>query len=419
MLQEDKDGPWKRPAHWKGPLLFLFVGKSHKMLLGDFLTKFVPFFNQDDLHIVKQAGSSLFSLTYRPNGNTIYFAVHENPALCRERVQAFAAHAVFLDELPAGHGAMGLLEELLARTTDAKGYTFITFTPKSQSPQIKKFVENLSPPLGRKYTLRFLDNPGIDAEAKAIRLQQISTQTADYQKTLLEGAWMVEGSLVYHVPEVAVQPPEDYCLTTWRHVLGIDPGLSSATGICLLAERPGTGKWYVVRGEIWPAMKDAEEVALRIRREFGTYNIVRYVYDSASDWFCAPAMRAGLTPMVRPYDKNNRKEEMISKVQLSLGTLLFVSPQCEDLLEELSTMHWSDRVEGKIANSNDYHISDAFRYAVDCLPKPDKNAAPKMSWAAELRQKHFDRLKRETAKKKGYVSTRTPCMGIMRRSKIW
>jgi hypothetical protein len=39
MLREDAESGWTRPKHWKGPLLFAFVGKNHKQMVDDWLAE--------------------------------------------------------------------------------------------------------------------------------------------------------------------------------------------------------------------------------------------------------------------------------------------------------------------------------------------------------------------------------------------
>jgi hypothetical protein len=60
---------------------------------------------------------------------------------------------------------------------------------------------------------------------------------------------------------------------------------------------------------------------------------------------------------------------MISKLQLALGGTLFISPHCEDLVEELNTCHWSDTDPTKIVKAQKFHLIDALRYGIDLIPK--------------------------------------------------
>jgi phage terminase large subunit len=419
MLREDEEGSWKRPERWKGPLQFLYVAKNHKQLIGDFLRKFQCFFDDGDLHIVKQAGSSLVQVTYKPNGNTIMFFVHENPAQCRERVQAFEAHAAFLDELPFGPGSYSLIEEIQARLVDTKGYFIMSFTPKSVNKDIKGFVESLKPPFGKKYSLSFMDNPAMDEASKKMRLAQIARHSASYQKTLLEGAWMSNENLVFQLNDEVNAIASDYS-PRWRHVVGVDPATDSRIGVVVLAERPNTEIWYVVKAWEEPASKDLDKSTKAVVDKVQGLNIVRWVYDAATSWWPHIARNHGVKNIVKPNDKNNRRLEMISYLQESLGSTIFIYPECERLMEELQSATWNDKVEGKIVNSKNLHNLDALRYAVDCLPKGI--ALPKEQTYWEMFHERANRIRAEReSNKRIKASIRGPSIRqpLIRSHRIW
>ena len=418
MLREDAEAEWHRPERWKGPLTFVYCCKNHKQALGDFLPKFLQFFDEGELRVIKQAGQALFSIEHKTNGNRIFFIVHEAVEQARERVQAFSAHACFVDEMPRGMGAVRFLEELQARTTDVRGYLIMSFTPKSISRDVKMWVEGLHLPLGRKFSLKFLDNPIMTDEAKAQRLDAISNQSAAYQKTLLEGAWMTADNSVFNVPEIAFQGPPSYS-PAWRHVCGVDPAASSALGIVVAAEEPSTGKWYVIKTDYFEKLQDVDLCVSKVKEYCAGLNLVRTVYDGATDWWFYHARKNGIQNLICPYDKNNRKDEMITRLQLGFGRNLFIAPWCETVIDELNSMSWSATVEGKIANNSRYHTADALRYMYDCLPKTEANCVRNQSYAAHLIEGH-EKRKLEKKLHKGDTFRDKPFVGtITRRNRIW
>lgn len=420
MMREDPGSWWKRPERWgTGPLTFLYVGQGHKQLISDFLAKFKAFFGEDELH-VKLVGGMLFSITFKPNGNTIYFYVHDNVQLLRERVQAVAAHTAFIDEMPKGSMAIKAIEEITARLTDYRGYLIMSFTPKSLNREIKKWVESLEPPLGRKYTLSFLANPAMDEEAKQQRIASIANHSAAYQKTLLEGDWLQGDNLVFPTVEEAYRGPIGYA-PHWRHVVGFDPGMSSACGVVWLAEDPSTCLWYVVRAYYYESLKDPEKSIELLQADIKGINVAKVVYDPASDWWAQLAAKRGVRPLDCPADKNNRKDEMIANVQLSLGSNVFISPWCEELIEELNTMSWSPTVEGKIQANSKFHCADALRYAIDCLPAASRQQAAASSWEADLRQQNERWKQKEKERHASAANVRQPFRGhpVTRIQRVW
>ena len=100
---------------------------------------------------------------------------------------------------------------------------------------------------------------------------------------------------------------------------------------------------------------------------------------------------------VTPYDKSNRRGEMISKAQSSLGKTLFIGNWNRELWDELTGMQWSETTEGKIANSSKYHQHDALLYALDCLPPADKSFVPR-TWYQEVMDNHRSFKKKEATR---------------------
>jgi hypothetical protein len=374
LAEGQPDIPYVRRPEWEGPLQALLVSKNHKQLTESILPGILKFFGEDEIRIVRNA-NYVEKLVHKATGNTVICAVHENASQCRERVQSFTLHLVGLDELPAGPAAYKLVEELEARVMLYHGCLFSSFTPKSINKMIKEHVETSAPPFGKKYTLRFVDNPAADTETIEARLQQISHMPEHVQKTLLEGNWAQAESTVYQLTDYALQGPVNYS-PLWRHVLGVDPGIASKQGFVVAAEDPTTGRWYVIHSEAHDKIDDVDDAVKRVADYVvaSGVNVVKIAYDAAGNYWYKSARKHPILSRYKiecPFNKNStsRKEDMISAVQTSIGATLFVAPWNEDLIEEFGSYHWSETQPGKIVKSQKYHLLDALRYMVDLLPK--------------------------------------------------
>lgn len=410
LAEGQPDIPYKRRPEWEGPLQGLLVSKNHKQLTESILPGILKFFGDDEIKVVRNA-NYVEKLIHRVTGNTIICAVHENAGQARERVQSFTLHLVGLDELPSGPSAYKLVEELQARVMLFHGCLFSSFTPKSINKLIKEHVESAQPPHGRKYTLRFVDNPAADAETISARLQQIANMPEHVQKTLLEGTWAQAESTVYQLTDYAIQGPVNYS-PLWRHVVGVDPGLASAQGVVIAAEDPTTGRWYIIHSEAFSNIADVEQgvqvVADLITKR--SINVHKIIYDAAGTYWYMGARKHPILSKYKidkPWNKNStsRREDMISAVQTAIGATLFVAPWNEDLIEEFGSYHWSESVPGQIVKSQKYHLLDALRYLVDGLPKwaGPQAAQEERSWPEqvqyEIRKYNMESRARAAAKR--------------------
>ena len=410
LAEGQPDIPYKRRPEWEGPLQSLLVSKNHKQLTESILPGILKFFGEDEIKVVRNA-NYVEKLIHRVTGNTVICAVHENAGQARERVQSFTLHLVGLDELPSGPSAYKLVEELQARVMLFHGCLFSSFTPKSINKLIKEHVESALPPHGKKYTLRFVDNPAADAETISARLQQIANMPEHVQKTLLEGTWAQAESTVYQLTDYAIQGPLNYS-PLWRHVVGVDPGLASAQGVVIAAEDPTTGRWYIIHSEAFSNIADVEQgvqvVADLITKR--AINVTKIIYDAAGTYWYMGARKHPILSKYKidkPWNKNStsRREDMISAVQTAIGATLFVAPWNEDLIEEFGSYHWSESVPGQIVKSQKYHLLDALRYLVDGLPKwAGPQAAPEeLDWPTmvqrEIRQYNQESRARAAARR--------------------
>lgn len=397
MLAEDKPG-WTRPARWgKAPLLMMVIGRTSKQVEDAIYRKIKAFFGEGDLHEMR-VGNALQKVTHRKTGNAIIFASHHNVEEAREKVQAFELVGVLLDEMPSSHL---LFEELQRRVQDNNGFFITTFTPKTRNPGIKKMVDTVDATLGKKYKLRMLDNPIYTPQDKIDILKSLENMPEAYRQCILEGDWLDDDLQVYSIAGNAVVDPTNYS-SGWRHVEGADPALQSKHGQVVFAENPTTNHWYIVRCDYISGIPVPSDLVQAVVAKLQGLNIVRRVCDAASTWYIGEASAKGLT-YTTPWDKNNRRAEMMKNLQEALGRTLFIAPWCEEaFVGELASMQWSETAADKVVNSRSYHLHDAAIYAFDCLPKPSEKEAPVPELHVRLRmQMEKDRKAAASVQKAG------------------
>jgi hypothetical protein len=380
-LFEDTHPFWSRPANWGNePLLILVVGRVAKQV-EDVLWRKIEAFLEPDSFTIIRVGGQLQKVVHRANGNTILFGSHHNEREAREKLQAFVAHACYLDELPS---SFRLLEEL-HRRVQAKGGPFMaTFTPKEPNTQIKAIIDGGTAPLSRKYQFSMLDNPIYTEAKKAEIIESLAELPEAYRNTILYGDWYAGDSRVYHFDRSSMVAEAPGYSASWRHVESVDPALQSKFGYTLWAERPDTGWWYCIRADYieGSGALTPDAVFEECQRRTRHLNVVRRVSDPHESWFINTASAKGVSYQF-PLDKNRRKGELIKGLQSALGTTCFITPGCDILIRELENCQWSETSD-RIVNGKSYHCLDASQYFVDCMPRGQEVAAPK-TWEAELR----------------------------------
>lgn len=370
FLEESKPG-WERPAKWGGgALMGMLVGRTMKQVEEQLLRSIQGYFDPEELWIPK-VGMIPQKVVHRRTGNTILLASHHNEAEAREKLQAFVLHFVWLDEMPR---SSKLFEELERRVQSKDGLFLSTFTPKVKNLDIRKTVDAYAAPFSRKYAMPMFANPSLSVERRAKILQELEAYPEAYRNCVLNGDWLDDDLAVYNVPDTAVRKPEGY-QSTWRHVEGADPALQSKHGHVVWAEQPDTGHWYMVRAEYVSGIPVPEDLIRTVIEKTRTLNVVRRVCDSASTWYIGQASKMGHT-YVTPWDKNNRRPEMMKNMQSRLGKDCFIAPWCSDFTMELTSMQWSETAADRVVNQHVYHLHDAAMYSIDCLPKPDGGKAP-------------------------------------------
>lgn len=402
LLAESLPG-WSRPENWgKSPLLFIVVGRTSKQVEDELYKKIRGFFKNpaEELQEVRQ-GMMLQKVVHRATGNTLLLASHHSENEAREKLQSFVANAVWLDEMP---GTMLLFEELLRRVQSRDGYFIATFTPKVKNQDIRRWVDNLKEPYGRVYKLPMMANPILSEDRKKQILMELEAYPEDYRQCVLEGDWLSQDASVYQLLDSAIKAPEGYH-GGWRHVESSDPALQSKHGQVVFAENPQTKEWYVVKSDYITGIVVPEDLVLAVTQRVSHLNVVRRVCDSASTWYIGQASKMGFKYHT-PWDKNNRKDDMMKNVQTALGSRLFIAPWCHELISELTEMQWSETAANKIINVHRFHLHDATIYGLDCLPKPEENLQALNHWGmvGEAKKKTEQRQRaKEEGPKRGHL----------------
>ena len=365
----------------------------------------IPFFEAGELKIEKNSAKQTVKIIHKKTGNHLLIYSFNDEKKTRALIQGLKCHFVAVDEMPK---TLSFITELQARVSDKKGQFLATFTPLVVSMDIKKKVDNAELPYEKKYKWNLRMNPiYADEEAYAERLYSYRHLPEGERRARLFGDWAQMDLSVFPIQEnvhlVDIVNSPRYNQQTWRHVVSIDPASSSKVGLTLFAESPDTHAWYVVKAFKFnvngmPASDQVPHVEGLIR----DYYIVRRVVDSADRNFVNEAKKVGIH-YYTPFDKNGRRLEMIENCIDKLGKSIFIDSSAGDLLDELSNYRWDSNDPTKIVNSKRYHITDSWRYGVDCLPPPP--AARDTRTFDEIKVAHHEaklakQWRREEAKQK-------------------
>lgn len=401
-LFEDTHPYWNRPEAWGGePLLLIVVGRTSKQV-EEVLWRKLKGFLTPGSYREQRSGGALQKVTHTENGNTIVFASHHSENEAREKLQAFVAHYVWIDEMP---GSLELIEELHRRVQARNGYFLATFTPKVKNDEIRRYVDQVGEPVSNVYRLRMLDNP-IYKDREEELLSQLEGYTEAYRNAILYGDWLTDENSVYefNYDTMVAETLPDHYSSAWRHVEAVDPALKSKFGFILLAEDPETGFWYVVKADYVAGIYVPREMVLEIQKKTRGYNVTRRVSDT-EPWFVNTATDMKVKPVYFTVSqKTQRKGELMKNLQAALGTKLKVCSWCTDLIDEFNSCRWSDTAADKIVNSQTYHLIDALQYGLDVLPAAAVTRLP-VSRDDALRQAHEKRLAERAAEEQRSKST--------------
>jgi len=370
------------------PYLILVFARTSKQIEQSLFLKLERCLDPLSYKIIR-VGNIIQAIHHKDNGNRIVFSSYENEHVAKERAQSYTADVAIIDELCK---TKEFIEEVQRRLQAKNGKLLMPFTPKSPNPRIKEIVDNAQLPYAKCFKLSMMQNPVYTEEDKAKILYDLSTYSDSYRRTVLEGDWLQGDNLVYHIdPETVIENPTNYA-EYWNHVESSDPAIESSHGLLLAAECPNSGLWYVIHADYIESPKSPTHLLESIFTITSKVKIVRRISDTMT-WFISAAREKYGWNYLTPYDKNNRRLEMIAKVQENLGKKVKIAPWCTKLLDELAAYEWSDRGEGKIVNADKYHLLDSLRYLIDNLPTPSLVLPPTTSQAFELRKADLKRRK--------------------------
>lgn len=392
-ILQDSHPFWKRPVEWGvGPLTIIIAGQDRKMmeleLWGNKLSKFLDTSKWREV----RAGQMLQHVENRETGDRIIFISHaDSSEKNRKHMQGYVAHYVWLDEMPA---STRVLEELQRRVDSRKGYFLATFTPKFKNLQIRKMVDSIQEPTGKRYRLSKLANPlfASNPEAEIAKLAGLSEAM---KRAVLDGDWMDGDDLVYeYVPELHGGSPPDTYSAGWRHAAVVDPATESKLGLTVWAEDPATHTWWCIRAEYVEGIFVPTRIIAEVERRLEGLNLVVRRADSHESWFIRQAAHMGFKWVgVEAKNVPGRKDGMIRKFQQSLGTQVRIADWCLPLVDEIQTCERSPDT-GRIIGASRFHLVDTAHYFVDRIPEPDT----RMQYASfedRVYQAHLQQLRQE------------------------
>ncbi len=392
----DTHPTWRTPQQWLDEgLLILVAGRSGKIMEESLWPK-IRSYLQPGTYKEVRTGNILQKVEIHGK-HRIVFQSMENPSVARERIQSYDAHVAWVDEMV---DSASVLNEIRLRVQTKHGLFLASFTPVDPSPEVERLVDGAALPHAKRYNLLTLDNPVFHSEeARSSLMSTFVGMSPEEIATRLTGKWATSDSKVYYFSwEKMVEMPVGYS-PMWRHLEVVDPALSSALGLVILAENPETGMWYMTHSEYVRGISVPTELVAAVHERTKHLNIYKRISDPHEVWYMQTAASMGIH-YVGVYKKNDRKPELIKGLQEKLGARIRIAPHNVDFIEEVQTCRYSDSGNGKIVNASRFHLLDAAMYGADQLPKLDRKIISN-SWDQWLYKANEDRkVETEMAKKK-------------------
>jgi hypothetical protein len=398
----------KRPKLWgSGSFNIIVVGRLQEQIESEIWEKKIRPFLAEGSYETKTVGGALKSATHLKTGNKILFFSHHDAVNARDKVQAFTAPVVWVDEMPSDSG---IITELVMRTVTLQGFFYATFTPLIENDDIYRLVETPSP-YAKKHHLTLLQNPmfkGRETEVEG-QIRSICATEAEYRARMY-GEWYRSSDQVFRLPANCFRELPTHYHRGWRHFAVVDPAASGTVGMLLCAEDPTTGDWYVVFAKYLQGSA-AFDLVQDVEKSIDGYNVRWKLTDCNPAGFYKEALRVG-KPWRPVADKKDRKVETIEKTNevLASGRLLLTSGA--DLLKsEATKCKWADSGEDKIRKASRFHTLDCLRYFVDNLPVFERGKDLPLTETQAIRREWHKR--REVAARKANVKI------LGGRSKLW
>jgi hypothetical protein len=374
LLKETLPG-WKRQEKWhKQPLLIIWLSRQSKQIEGSLFAKLKPYLKPGSYHEHRQGGS-LQHIEMRDSGNKLIFISYQNVNEARDAVQSFTSHYVFLDELPS---KASIIEEAQNRVLVNSGIFVAAFTPKRPAPEVKRLVANADKRFTTGFVLRMEDNPGIDELDKEMQRLKAAQYGAKMEAAILEGDWVDGENQVFFLDDAKIirELPKTYS-TNWVHWESSDPANASGFGLLVAAQDPISRCWWIVKARtlVGPEIECPSTSVATVKRETSQYNMVKRIYDCAANFYAREARKMGLkyTPCMSKY---LTFEESIDRTQEAIGRTLFITPDAQDLLDELYNYQRSEDNPEHIIHKKKFHMVDSLRYLVMSLPREKQSAPP-------------------------------------------
>ena len=413
---------WKRPDRWgKGPLFMIVAGQNRQNIEEElWKRKLKPLlFDKEDWK-EKKSASVVIGAVNEKNGNTIIFLVHgQGSEETRAALQGYRAHYILFDEMPK---EFSTFTEIQMRANAYGGYIFVAFTPLLRNLSLKNAVENAQPPYAKKYIWTVWDNPCNCTPEKRKEIEQQSSMWGEAERrTRLYGEWSSDDNAVYHfnIESMVVDIPSHYSKTGWRHVEAVDPAGTGVTGLTVWAEDPLTGLWYGVLAEYikGDVSKSPVRTVQEVYEKTLPFNMVRHVSDTMQ-WYYSTAREVLGRIYLQPYNKTQRKDELIKNLQEALTSgKLKLTRECQLLIEEFLTCRWNEAGD-KIVGHQHFHLLDCAQYFWDLRPKADR-VPTLLSRDQQIMVAHEKAVKQRAVAAKAKEAKKQTKMRIRMRSRIF
>lgn len=381
-----------RPSQWGSePLLLLCLSRTTGIIEDNIWAKLRPFLNEADIKVDRQGGN-LKRVTHIPTGNRVIFLSHHDVKAAREKSQGYVCHWAWIDEMP---NSLEFINEIEMRVREKRGFFLATFTPLIKNDKIRRYVDGLEAPFGKKYQLDFTANPNNIGREEEI-IASYKDKPHSQMRTRLYGDWSTgEGTVFLYDPELQLRSLPDTYHVNWPHYEAVDPASGTKLGYLLFTQDPSTHFWYIIRDDYVEDIYVPTLIVEEVKKKSEGYNMVGRCADGHETWYINQAAADNIfydVPM-----KRNRKSELIANLQEALGKELFITPGCVNIVDELINCTWNED-QTAIVSGSTYHLLDAAQYFIDCKPAQAKMPRQVNSWYERLREDNAIYERKEAAK---------------------